>query len=308
MKKITFILSLLILCSHGIIAQSTATYDINFTSTWNESDHGTLPGNAHWSNLVGANHNSNIVFLEMGGMATPGIEDVAETGSNTAFNAEVNTAITAGDAEQWFQQGFSPFAAISSATLTDVVISEDYPLLTLLSMIAPSPDWIIAVNSLNLWDTTNSNWKDSFSLDLYPYDAGTENGFGYSTSNTATSPQGVIASVAGASGYPFGSAKIGTLTVTFKSTTLNTNDFDSLESVRFYPNPSNSGFVTVTNSNVLEEITIYNVLGKQVRQVNISNTTQNKEVIDVSDLNDGIYIVKLTSNDGATESKKLILN
>ena len=122
MKKITltFILCFGLLFSANILAQSAATYDINFTSTWNSSDHGTLPGNAHWSNLVGANHNSNISFLEMGGTATTGIENVAEAGSNTVFNSEVQSAINAGNAEQWLNQSFAPFAAISSAALSEI--------------------------------------------------------------------------------------------------------------------------------------------------------------------------------------------
>ncbi|EDP69971.1 hypothetical protein FBALC1_10577 [Flavobacteriales bacterium ALC-1] len=307
MKKITFILLLTILCLNDTNAQSTATYDINFTSTWNSSDHGTLPSNAHWSNLVGANHNSNITFLEMGGTATTGIENVAETGSNSVFNSEVIAAINAGNAEQWLNQPFSPFAAISSATLSNVVVSEDHPLLTLISMIAPSPDWIIAVNGLNLWDTSMNKWKETFTIDLFPYDAGTENGFGYSIDNTATNPRGVITNIAGAAGYPFGTEKIGTLTITFKSTTLSTDTFETINDIKLFPNPSSSGKITVSNSNSLNLIEIYDVLGKKVKQ-NTINTSSNEHSIDVTDLNKGVYIVRLTDVSGNTETKKLILN
>lgn len=309
MKKITFtfILCYSLLFSAQAIAQSTATYDINFTSTWNSSDHGTLPGSAHWSNLVGANHNSNITFLEMGGTATTGIENVAETGSNSVFNSEVQTAINAGDAEQWLDQSFSPFAAISSATLNDVVVSEDYPLLTLVSMIAPSPDWIIAVNSLNLWDTNTNQWKETFTVDLLPYDAGTENGFGYSIDNPATNPRGVIANIAGATNYPFNSEKIGTLTVTFKSTTLSTHEFEGINEVKIFPNPSSLGKITVSNLGLLNQIEIYDVLGKKVKQISI-NTSNDEQPIDVTDLRKGVYIIRLTDASGSIATKKLILN
>ena len=289
------------------IAQSTATYDINFTSTWNTSDHGTLPSNAHWSNLVGANHNSDITFLELGGTATVGIENVAEAGSNTIFNSEVQTSINAGDAEQWLQEPFSPFAAISSATLSDVIVSEDYPLLTLVSMIAPSPDWIIAINSLNLWDTSLNQWKDTFTVDLFPYDAGTENGFGYSGSNAATNPRGVITNVAGAAGYPFNSEKIGTLTVTLKSATLGLNATKNASDVWIYPNPSSTGRITVTDSRLFSGIEIYDILGKRVKQIIIKDVSEDHKIITISDLDKGIYIVRLLSNSGRIESKKLIV-
>ena len=289
------------------IAQSTATYDINFTSTWNASDHSTLPSNAHWSNLVGANHNSDITFLEMGGIATPGIENVAEAGSNTVFNSEVQTAINAGDAEQWLQESFSPFAAISSATLSDVVVSEDYSLLTLVSMIAPSPDWMIAVSGLNLWDSSLSEWKETFTVDLFPYDAGTENGFGYSGDNAATTPRGIITTIAGAAGYPFNSEKIGTLTITFKSSTLSLGAIENLSEVSIYPNPSSTGQITVTNSTLLSGIEIYDVLGKRVKQIAI-DSSDSRYNIATNDLNKGVYILRLTTSSGKTESKKLVIN
>lgn len=307
MKKITFILCFALLYSLQNRAQSTATYDINFTSTWNTTDHGTLPSNAHWSNLVGANHNANITFLEMGGTATPGIENVAETGSNPVFNAEVQSAINNGTAEQWLQQSFSPFAAISSATLSDITVSDDFPLLTLVSMIAPSPDWIIAVNSLNLWDTDMNKWKETFTVDLFPYDAGTENGFGYSGSNAATNPQGIITSISDAAGYPFNSEKIGTLTITFKSTTLAVDNFEIENEINLFPNPSNLGNVTISNSNNINSIEFFDVLGKKVKQI-INSESRDEQSININDLSKGIYIVRFTNNSGNVESKKLIVN
>ena len=309
MKQITLIgfLAGVMLFTISSFAQSTATYDINFTSTWNSNDHGTLPGNAHWSNLVGVNHNNSVVFLEMGQTATSGVENIAEIGANSAFAGEVQSAINAGNAEQYINQSFSPFAAISSATFNNVVVSEDFPLLTLLSMIAPSPDWMIAVNSLNLWDTTNNNWKETFTVDLFPYDAGTEDGFGYSQENPETNPRGVITNIAGAVGYPFNSNKIGTLTVTFISTTLNLNDLEPLNKIKIFPNPSSTGEITVSNSSDLSEVFIYDILGKKVKQLTFDSSYKNQS-IDVSVLNKGVYIIKLVSNTGSIESKKLILN
>lgn len=309
MRKTTFTSILLVtgLVSMTNIAQSLATYDINFTSTWNATDHSTLPSDAHWSNLVGANHNSTITFLEMGATATNGIENVAEAGSNTIFNAEVQTAINAGNAEQWLQESFSPFAAISSATLSDVIVSEAYPLLTLVSMIAPSPDWIIAVNGLTLWDTSLDQWKETFTVDLFPYDAGTEDGFDYSGDNPATNPRGVITTIADASGYPFNSEKIGTLTITFKSSTLSIDAIENVNEVRIYPNPSSTGQITITNSTLLSGIEIYDVLGKRVKQITI-DSSHSRFSIATNDLNKGVYILRLTTFSGQTESKKLVIN
>lgn len=191
---------------------TAAAYTITFQSTWSETTHpfAGFPASAHWSNLVGATHNEDVTFWELGGLASPGIENVAELGSNGVFNSEVNAAIAAGDAGQWIQEGFSPFAAISSAT-ADIVVQPDYPLLTLATMIAPSPDWFSGVSGLSLQDE-NGNWIESIVVDVYPYDAGTEEGNTYSGSNPATNPPESIFNRQGMS--PFSGLPVGTVTAT----------------------------------------------------------------------------------------------
>ncbi|NNE31931.1 MAG: T9SS type A sorting domain-containing protein [Winogradskyella sp.] len=309
MKKITRVFGFIAILLFTIViaAQSSATYDINFTSSWNSADHGVLPDNAHWSNLVGAIHNANITFLEVGNVASESIEDIAEVGSNSAFNSEVNSAINSGDAKTWLQQPFTPYAAISSATLTDVVVTENFPLLSLVSMIAPSPDWMIAVSGLNLWDTNLNQWKPSFSIDLYVYDAGTENGYNYSYDNSPTMPQYVIAKVSGATGYPFGTEKIGTLSIALKSTTLSVGSTAYQNRVNLFPNPNYGYTLTITNADTLKKIDIYNVLGKRVKQRS-STSFKSTEIFDTSNLNKGVYIVRLTNLSNTIESRRLIIN
>ena len=50
----------------GTNAQTaTANYTISFQGTWSDTSHPypSFPSNAHWSNLVGALHNSNVIFV-----------------------------------------------------------------------------------------------------------------------------------------------------------------------------------------------------------------------------------------------------
>lgn len=79
--------------------KTVATYNIVFTKFWNESDYGSLPNNPHWSPLVGTNHNSSVTFLEEGGIASQGIEDIAEDGVNSNFNNEVLESIVNGNSQ-----------------------------------------------------------------------------------------------------------------------------------------------------------------------------------------------------------------
>lgn len=57
----------------------------------------------------------------------------------------------------------------------------------------PSPDWFVGVDSLNLCE--GGQWKQEVTLDLQPYDAGTDSGFTFSSPNFPTSPQEKVTKV-----------------------------------------------------------------------------------------------------------------
>lgn len=291
-------------------AQSTASYDITFNSVWeneivdpvNGNSTASIPGNAHWSNLVGTTHNANYTMVQMGTLASTGIKNVAELGNNTALMAEVNAQITAGNADQWLQEGFSPFAAISSATLSNVVVSSDYSLLSLASMIAPSPDWMIAINAVDLRD--GNSWRSSITIPLFPYDAGTDSGANYGSANQPTVPAVAITSLINSG--PFNSNPIGTLTITLNQ--VLSVDENAIESVSIYPNPSNGEFTLQSKaSNPVTSIQVYDVLGK------LTNTIQNTELktdykLNLAELDQGIYMLRLTYQNGTTSVNRVILN
>ena len=62
----------------------TANYVLSFYGLWKQDRHPgtTLPGNAHFSPLVGCSHGSDYVMWREGTMASAGVELVAETGKN----------------------------------------------------------------------------------------------------------------------------------------------------------------------------------------------------------------------------------
>jgi hypothetical protein len=302
MKKTKLFILLLFSSLFITYSQSVATYDITFTSVWNSSDHGTLPDDAHWSKLVGSNHNNDVTFLEMGQLATQGIEDIAELGDNNIFmDFEVLQAINSGKAEQYIN-GNSLASAAGNININSLEVSEDFPLLTLVSMIAPSPDWMIAVNSVNLRD--GNFWKNRVSIDLYPYDAGTDDGLTYNAANANSNPQEVITSLIEVG--PFNDQKIGTLTITLQSV-LSIEEFNS-DLVKLYPNPLTTNlYISAPDDNLVTETTIYDVLGKEV--LNSENgTNKNLQTINVANLNRGFYIVKLKFVKGESILKKIVIN
>ena len=79
---------------------------------------------------------------------------------------------------------------------------------------------------------------------------------------------------------------------------LNTGSVDLVASA-IYPNPVQD-VLNITNSDELQSVTIYNLMGQQV----LSATT-NLSTIDMSHLTSGAYLVKLSS-DNATKTLKVI--
>ena len=302
MKRSLLLLFTISLLSVHSYSQSEATYSVTFTSNWTQTAHphssGSLPGNAHWSKLVGATHNSDVVFLEMGGIATQGVENIAETGNNTVFFTEVDAAI-ANNYANALVDGDGLATAEGQININEIITTEDYPLLTLLSMIAPSPDWMIAVNSVSLVDT-NGDWMDEINIDLYPYDAGTDSGVDYTSANADTNPQEPISSLQGVT--PFSNEIIGTLTISLESVILGNNDTASNQTVLF-PNPTNDK-VTISGASKLENIAIYNVLGAEVFQ--LKNINSNSTEIDLTDLRSGIYLVKVESDTNNESVRRLV--
>lgn len=301
MKKITFLLLSVILSTTYLNAQTQATYEVTFTSEWSQATHphssGSLPSNAHWSKLVGATHNDAVSFLEMGETATPGIENVAEAGNKTVFFSEVNTAISADTAGMLIDGPDLPSSA-GQVVVENIITTQDHPLLTLVSMIAPSPDWIIAISNVELMDS-NGDWKDTITLDLFPYDAGTDNGVDYTSANIENNPKDPISSAQGIT--PFSSARIGTITIELQSV-LGVNGQLS-QTLSMSPNPTRGQF-TIQNNNPLQSLGIYDVLGSKVMDINPRNNTRVEA--DLSALNSGIYLVNITDNQGQTVVKKLL--
>ena len=193
-------------------AGASATYTITFTGAWTaEATPGGVPDGAHFSPLIGGVHNADVAFLEAGGTATPGIESMAERGRTATLTKEIEAA--GANALSVLRKDSGP-GATASDTFEAVTVTADHPRITLLSMIAPSPDWFVGVFGLSLLDA-EGNWADALTVNLYPWDAGTEGGDDFSFDNAATLPPGTIVSLRGTG--RFSDAPIATLTFTLQS-------------------------------------------------------------------------------------------
>ena len=167
----------------------TAEYKVRFQATWNAGSHPVgFPSNPHFSRLVGGVHDGSVKFWEPGEIASDGIEEMAERGRVSPLDLEVQAAIATGAAAQvLLGEGVDRSPGSTSITLT---VSRDHPQVTLVTMLAPSPDWFVGVSGLSLFES--GNWVEQKVVTLYTYDAGTDSGVTYTSANADTVPPAPI--------------------------------------------------------------------------------------------------------------------
>jgi len=208
--KILFAVSCLASWFHA--SQAIAViYEVTFDATWSAATHpSAYPSGAHFSPLIGTTHNDQVTFWEPGGIATAGIEQMAETGGTGTLTSEI---VAAGSgAESLITTGGLNSPGSISTTFN---ISPSHPFVTLVTMIAPSPDWFVGIHDYDF--RVGNAWLPQVTIDLFPYDAGTDSGVDFTSPNNDTNPQDPIALL----GAPFtGTPAMGT----FQFTLL--GDFD----------------------------------------------------------------------------------
>lgn len=79
-------------------------------------------------------------------------------------------------------------------------------------------------------------------------------------------------------------------------------DSNLKEKLTFHPNPANN-IINISNVENIQfsKISIYNVLGKLINNVDVK-----KEIIDISNLSNGMYFIKITDKSGQQETFKII--
>ena len=81
--------------------------------------------------------------------------------------------------------------------------------------------------------------------------------------------------------------------------TVGVNDLNANE-VSVYPNPT-TGILNIESTQKIHKIEIYNLAGKLLRQ------EQSTGKLNLSDLNQGVYLIRISPEKGASLTKKIIL-
>ncbi len=300
MKKQVLLFYFFLCISYFSIAQD-ATYKIEFVSNWNSTAHpiNYPTGSAHWSPLIGTTHKDVASFIGTGMIATDGVEEVAESGATTIISQEINNLISAGTAYEIIN-GSGLSSGPGTITVNDVNVDADFPNISLLTMIAPSPDWIAMISNLKLTDASD-NWLTSIEIDVYATDAGTDSGTTYTSANVNTNPRVNISSLQNMP--PFSDQIIGTFTFTLQQVLSVSNNL--LESnISLFPNPT-KGTLFIKNSGtvILESAEIYATNGKKLK---VYNKLNNQHNLELNQLPSGLYFLRLNSKIGSVIKKIVI--
>ena len=86
----------------------------------------------------------------------------------------------------------APAMSGASATTTmEIMVKGMYTQASLISMLAPSPDWFVGVDGVELCGS-GGKWKDSVTRNLQAWDAGTDSGMNFTSTDAPTMPQDVV--------------------------------------------------------------------------------------------------------------------
>lgn len=170
-----------------------AKYELVFEGKWSRHTHPKdFPANnwkTYFSDIIGASHTIKYRFWEYGQMASDGLREVAEHGSTRTLEAElkqqseeIRTIIKA--------RGIA-YPNVTGKTFAVFRVDAAHHLISLVSMVNPSPDWIVGVSGLELC-LPNCSWVEYKVHNLYPWDAGTDAGPSYMSADQPQVPPDVI--------------------------------------------------------------------------------------------------------------------
>lgn len=169
-------------------ATFTAHYNVVFESNFcNLNNYSNCPSNPHMSSIFGGSHNYEYNIFTVNGIATDGLKSLAETGGVSTISAEWDQNIYQNNVlDNVLGRGIS---STGGSTTFQVEVKMSFNIVSFVSMIAPSPDWFVGVDSLPLLNYSSGEWHTLLKVELYALDAGTDAGTDYTSQNSEVNPR-----------------------------------------------------------------------------------------------------------------------
>jgi len=152
---------------------------------------------AQWSKLVGFSHQHEYHLFRLGESASLAVKQFAEQGATDILDKQkvqnVNGQITRDKGDDFVVlDGFHapPIESGVGTAQASIFLDGNHTRVSMMSKLVPSPDWFVGVDSLNLCE--NGHFVETIKIEAGPIDAGTDNGFTFTSPNWPTSPQASV--------------------------------------------------------------------------------------------------------------------
>jgi hypothetical protein len=175
----------------AVPAAGPVKYHVVFTPLWTKASFPfeypdtSLIHKPHFSGLIGTAHNASYHVFTEGQPPTPGLERLSEEGKHDPLDAEIKAAIAAGNALALTES--DPLKDFTQTAAADVTVDDAHAMVSLVAMIAPSPDWFAGVSDVDLKE--NGAWVASKTLDVSAWDSGGDDGTTYLADDKDTNPK-----------------------------------------------------------------------------------------------------------------------
>lgn len=162
------------------------TYTVVLKGRWTAANFPLeYPVGAHFSGLIGATHVAGYHLFQEGAQPSEGLERLSEMGRHTPLDGEIRGAIAGGKAGTLVTTG--PLKDLGDSIVTTVTVDAHFPLVSLVAMIAPSPDWFAGVADVDLREM--GGWAARRTVEVMAYDSGGDDGTTYAAPDRDTSPK-----------------------------------------------------------------------------------------------------------------------
>ena len=170
----------------------TATYSVVFVPSWNPASHPEEYPVTHAKQglltpIIGATHGSGYRLFGDGLRPSVGLETLSETGMPTPLDHEIHQAIKDGTATSVIAFADGSPGPVHEPVMNRFEVGRSQPLVSLVGMIAPSPDWFYGVSAVNLRD--GGQWVTSVHVEAYAWDSGGDAGTTYMAEDMDLDPK-----------------------------------------------------------------------------------------------------------------------
>lgn len=167
-----------------------AKYELVFEGLWSKYTHpDDFPENywlAYFSDIIGASHSNEFKMWQQDSYASEGVRELAETGSTKRLESELKQVSS--KTRTIIKARELHYPTLNSKTSAVFRTDRQHHLVSILSKLGPSPDWMVGVPSLELCQA-DCSWATQRVVNLYLWDAGTDSGATFTAPDLPTRPQ-----------------------------------------------------------------------------------------------------------------------